>query len=89
MKDAFLTTMKYLLFPLVLIWFVVKIIFKKDVQSAIDSLGDANQSDVNLASNQAANNQASNEALNQANEISKEKEEIKNSDISINWHKER
>jgi hypothetical protein len=80
---------KFVILPLVFVVFIVKIFFKKDIQNAMESLSNANENDQNLANSQAANTQASVDAFNQANVVNKEKEEIKNGDISVDWHKGR
>lgn len=77
----------YIFVPLFVIVGIIKIMFSKNpLDYASDSLNNAQNEDDDLANTQNAHNSAANDSLAKADEIAKEKEEIKNNDIDLNWH---
>lgn len=78
---------QFIVLPIIVIFAIFKIFFKSNIQDSIDSLNNAQNTDDQLNNAQNTHNNAANDSLAKADEIAKEKEEIKNSDGDLDWHK--
>jgi hypothetical protein len=62
---------------------------KSNIQDSIDSMEEAKKKDEDLAAAQETHNKQSEEALAEADKIAKQKQDISNEALDLDWHKKR